>query len=154
MKKYCAMLISVGSCLMPAMAAYDMRADEGTVAWAFLINLLLTFLISTVPILIYRRFIARGPLEKKIAKIVAVLYGIVIFFVSSAILIFVANGEGTVSVYSVVLWSWINYRILISGFERVGSSKTTQQDKLTCKECGGRLSEGASVCPHCGTYLK
>ena len=83
----------------------------------FIVNLFLSLLITIVvyslPIFFYRFAIRRAPVEKKKAKKITLIYGacalVVMIFIVAAI-----NKGGTVG-GAIVLWSWVNYRMLISG---------------------------------------
>ena len=79
-------------------------------------SLILTIAIYSLPIFIYRWCIRRYPVEKKKAKIIAIVYGIVSWIAMSAILF--AIGEKDAAGGAVFLWGCINYYVLIGGKDR------------------------------------
>jgi hypothetical protein len=78
-----------------------------------LLSLLVTIIIYSVPIIIYRYGIARRPIEKGKAKKITIIYA-VIAFIAMSVLIFVINGSGAAG-GAILLWSWINYKVLTTG---------------------------------------
>lgn len=78
-----------------------------------LVNLVVTIAIYSLPIFVYRYVIRKKPVEKRTAKIITGIYGITVFLIIS-ILIFTLNGNG-VAGGAIVFWSYVNYRVLISG---------------------------------------
>jgi len=85
-----------------------------------LLNLIATFIIYSAPIIIYRYAVKKTSVEKKKAKKITIIYGIIAFFVMS-VLITLINGSGAAN-GSILLWSWINYRVLIGGRSNNSSS--------------------------------
>lgn len=77
----------------------------------FLINLLLTFSVYTLPILFYRFVLNSGPSEKKSARAIVIFYGICAYLLMCWIM-WLLDGRAGVSI---LFWSFVNYRILISG---------------------------------------
>lgn len=98
------------------------KEQEAVNAWldSYMVNLLfsliLTVAVYSLPIFIYRWCIRRYPVEKKKAKIIAIVYGIVSWIAMSAILF--AIGEKGVAGGAVFLWGCINYYVLINGKDR------------------------------------
>jgi len=86
-----------------------------------LFSLVVTVVVYSLPIIIYRYLIRKEPVEKKRAKIIVIIYGIISFIVMSA-LIFILNGSG-VAGGAILLWSWINYKVLISGKKKSAESE-------------------------------
>ena len=78
-----------------------------------IISLLITSTVYSLPIIIYRYGILKEPVEKARAKKITIIYGIIAFVLMSIIL-FVVNGNVAVS-GAILLWSWINYQILVGG---------------------------------------
>lgn len=78
-----------------------------------LLSLLATIIVYSLPIIIYRYAIRKAPVEKKKAKRITIIYGICAFLVMSAI-IFAINGSGAAG-GAILLWSYINYCVLIGG---------------------------------------
>lgn len=161
MKKASVFLFASGVCTLLASAAgmpyASSTAVESTMdpVTTFLIDLVLTILIYTVPILIYRYAIVRAPLPKKKAKLITFLYAFIMFFASVFVSVWLAGS--TVSVGGgVIVWSWVNYRILIGGYESIRYDKNAPikpAEQNRCRECGAALQDGATYCPRCGTYF-
>lgn len=78
-----------------------------------ILNLLATIAIYSLPIILYRYAIKREPVGRSKAKKITIIYGICAFIVMS-ILIFAINGSGAAG-GAILLWSWVNYRVLIGG---------------------------------------
>lgn len=140
-------------------------------ASTLLLSLLSTVLIYALPIYIYRYGIRKAPLEKKKAKKIVIIYGIAAFFLMSC-LIFVTRGSGAAS-GAIVLWSWINYRVLTGGpanipVSHAGPSKESALPESApdpkvqepadaagerlryCVKCGAALSPYNKFCHQCG----
>ncbi len=77
-----------------------------------LISLLITVLIYSVPIMVYRYGILKKPVERKKAKIITIVYAFIAFLVMAVILS--ARGMGAPG-GAIVLWSYINYSMLTKG---------------------------------------
>ena len=77
-----------------------------------LLSLLITVLIYSVPIMVYRYGILKKPVERKKAKIITIAYAFVAFLVMAVILS--ARGMGAPG-GAIVLWSYINYSMLTKG---------------------------------------
>lgn len=84
------------------------QASEGVV---FLLNLLLTFCIYTLPFIIIRFVIRKRPYTAAQAKRIVIIYGIAAWLAMSVVMY--ASG-GSVAGGGVLLWSFINYKILVS----------------------------------------
>ncbi|MGE4352846.1 MAG: zinc ribbon domain-containing protein [Oscillospiraceae bacterium] len=83
---------------------------------SILLGLLLTIVIDSLPIIIYRYAIRKAPVLPKKALIITILYGIFAFIVMSA-LIFLCHGSG-VSGGGILLWSFVNYGVLVGRKKR------------------------------------
>lgn len=90
-------------------------SDSGlkNIVISFLVNLALTVVIYSVPIIIYRYAIARQPIEKKRALKITIIYGVIALIVMSCLL-YVLHGNAFAGV-SILFWSWVNYMVLTSG---------------------------------------
>lgn len=82
-----------------------------------LFSILVTITIYSVPIFIYRYAIVKQPVEKRRAKLVTIVYG-VIAFVVMCFLSLAINGSGASVGGSIVLWSMVNYKVLTGGKDR------------------------------------
>lgn len=76
-----------------------------------LLDLFITFDFYTLPLLIWRYAIKKQPVEKAKAQKITIIYGIAAWIVMSILLYII---DGSVAGGSILLWSYINYRILIS----------------------------------------
>lgn len=76
-----------------------------------LLDLFITFDFYTLPLLIWRHAIKKQPVEKAKAQKITIIYGIAAWIVMSILLYII---DESVAGGSILLWSYINYRILIS----------------------------------------
>lgn len=79
-------------------------------------SLLMTIAIYSLPILIYRYFLRNAPVERKKAKKITIIYGICAFVVMSFALY--TLGGGAAPGGAILLWSYVNYKMLTSGLEK------------------------------------
>jgi len=86
--------------------------DDSQLPAKIFISLILTIIVYTVPILIYRHLIRKAPCNKKSAKKITIIYAVIMFFAVS-IFYFLMNVDHTASAAAVMVWSYVNYRILI-----------------------------------------
>jgi hypothetical protein len=91
------------------------RFDFGNI----FISLLITVLIYSVPIMVYRYGIRKKPVERNKAKRITIAYAFVAFLVMAVILS--ARGMGAPG-GAIVLWSYINYSMLTKGKNKDMSS--------------------------------
>ncbi len=97
-------------------------------------GLLLTSLVYTIPIIIYRYLIHKEPVEKKRGRTITIIYAVCAFILMS--LIKYVLGDSNPAGYSIVLWSYINYNILVRAKkkarkcseENIGSTIYTSSD--------------------------
>lgn len=76
-------------------------------------SLIVTAAICSFPIIIYRYSILKHPVNRTVAKRITILYGTISFLLMTALLIFL-TGDGKVG-GAILVWSYINYRMLIGG---------------------------------------
>ena len=89
--------------------------SAGDVVVRMVLTMMITVLIYDLPLAIYRYVIRRRPVPRKKAKKITVIYAFVFFFFAS---IFLFNDlTGGAEGFVVILWSFVNYRMLISGGE-------------------------------------
>lgn len=93
-----------------------------------LLDLFITFDFYTLPLLIWRYVIKKQPIEKAKAQKITIIYGIAAWIVMS-ILLYIINGS--VAGGSILLWSYINYRILIS---KNSSNREPEHEEPPVKE--------------------
>ncbi|MEL4105312.1 hypothetical protein AAFA46_00510 [Oscillospiraceae bacterium WX1] len=119
-----------------------------------LIDAAATFLLFTVPILIYRFFIKRKPLEKEQAKNVAIIYGLA---AEILVLVYIFISGNNYAAAGVIPWSFLNYFILICGRQKDRAPRPAPKPfkKPVAKPVEGkkgrpRFGLGVSkACPHC-----
>ncbi len=78
-----------------------------------LVDLLITIAIYSLPVFIYRYAIRQRPVKRKTAKIITIVYGVVAFLIMSIIVFSISRSA--ISGSAVVIWSFVNYKMLISG---------------------------------------
>lgn len=81
-----------------------------------ILSLIITISIYSLPIIIYRYAIREYAVEPRKAKRITIIYGIVAFIIMT-LLVLAVNGDGAAN-GAIILWSYINYRILTSGKKR------------------------------------
>lgn len=77
-----------------------------------LIDIAATFVLLTLPILIYRYLIIKEPLLKHRAKKIAIIYGVSAGIIIGAYMVFTSNVFMAIGIF---LWSFINYLVLSKG---------------------------------------
>ena len=85
---------------------------------SFIISLAVTFIISSLPIMIYRYGIKKEPVEKKKALTITIVYGAILLVVELAAIRAVTGSGGNVGT-SVLVWSFFNYSILMAKSKKV-----------------------------------
>lgn len=109
--------------------------------FGFLINLLVTAIIYSLPIYIYRNGIRRKLVKKGAAIIITTVYGVIAFILMMILLILIngsAGSGGAILLYgsarsggrAILLWSFINYRILTQNDEKVKKEENQQMEDL------------------------
>lgn len=139
--------------------------------------------IYSLPIIIYRYAVKKQPIEKKKARKISLLYGIIAALAELAILAF---QTGWILAAFLLLLSWVNYRILIGsrgkkvpadGLPAESAAKgqqnamaypltTTEESALEenpvyektdsirfCHQCGSKLVSGSKFCSKCGAKI-
>lgn len=94
-----------------------------------ILSLLITITIYSVPIIIYRYGVLKHPVERGKAKKITIIYGI-IAFIAMSVLIFTINGSGAAG-GAIILWSWVNYKVLTNGWEAQNKYSTHQENPTT-----------------------
>ena len=159
---------------------YGSSEWESMVVLNFIVSLLLTVAVYSLPIMIYRYAIRKKPMEAKKARRLVILYAIGAFIVMGALLILI-NGTPSVG-GAIFLWSWINYKMLTGGSDRTPmkreeeasrlrllaesmkaekSGKETAPDEAAassspafCRKCGKPIDTEGDFCRYCGAKLK
>ena len=113
-----------------------------------LVSLIITITVYSLPIIIYRYSIKKEPISNKKAKKITIIYGIGAFIIMSVI-IAALNGSGAAG-GSIILWSWINYKILIGGKNKA----TVRASDIIEKKSVNTVEEKDSVEENNDTYFE
>lgn len=110
-------------------------ATQDSLLSSIVFGLILTIFLYSLPIVIYRYGIKKSPVEKKKAKKITIVYGLLAFLGMSALLL-VTNGN-VAGGGPIVFWSWINYKMLTGGKkadqnekDELGTSATVNKNQL------------------------
>lgn len=102
---------------------------------SYLLDVILTITICSLPIIIFRYAIKRSPIKKRAAIITVIIYGIVIYTALNAFVYFTTNEFLSKSSNSALsLWSFINYEILTSSSKRDKINSNKKNDKSITNE--------------------
>lgn len=112
------------------------------------VSLIITVSLYSLPIFIYRFGIRKAPVEKKKAKRITIIYGICAFLVMSALLL--SLGGDQIAGSAILLWSFINYRVLTAG----GGGTQSKRAPSYCRICGNKLAPGNTYCDQCGAKVE
>ncbi len=85
-----------------------------------LLTLLFTIMMYSVPIVIYRYVVIRAPIERKKAKKITLAYGVSLFLLMAVIISSIS--VSATSGGAILLWSWVNYKVLTGGKDRSNTS--------------------------------
>ena len=94
-----------------------------------LFSLIVTILIYTIPVVLFRYCIRKKPMKNKSAKVFTIVYAFVGFFIMS-VLHFVLNGSAA-SGGGLLLWSFVNYKILTYGNEYLENDNNKSTESKT-----------------------
>jgi hypothetical protein len=78
-----------------------------------LLSLLVTIIVYSLPIIIYRYAVRKAPVGTKKAKKITIIYG-VLALLAVSVIIFAINGNIAIG-GAILFWSYVNYRVLIRG---------------------------------------
>lgn len=112
-KDFEALLTSVEYSRQGSVNKSDTDAANRFVVWKILISLFVTIAVYSLPIVIYRYAVVKTPLDKKKAKKIALIYGVCAFVAMSILAVWVS--ESGVAGGGMLLWSWVNYHVLVAG---------------------------------------
>ena len=109
---FCALLVVITA---PACAASTGQyAQAGVMSLPrfdhMLVSLLLTIVIYSLPIALYRYAIRKTPLSPKKAMLITIVYGIIAYIAMAAL--FFSQDSTSTQGSAIVLWSAVNYRML------------------------------------------
>ncbi len=104
----------------------------------FFVNLAATIVLYSLPIIITRYVVLKRPLDKHPAKIVTIVYACFAFIATYVIATILESDTAKIGTFPLVLWSYINYKMLTTGKNRKSPAKnnvvsinsTTKADKL------------------------
>lgn len=102
-----------------SIARFRQLLAENLVLW-IIVNLSLTILIHPLPLWLYRWCIRKKPVAPKRAKKIVIIDAVIVFVVMNVIAYF---GSGRVTGAAIILWSWVSYRVLISGHKNTESQE-------------------------------
>lgn len=102
---------------VPATTANNKSDPMDFSAINLLLSLLITIIIYSFPICIYRYAILKKPIETRKAKIITIVYAIIAFLSISAILYAINVGTTTATGGGIFLWSFVNYKLLTGGVD-------------------------------------
>ena len=143
-----------------------------------LLRLFLTIAIYSLPIFIYRYAIRKTPMRPRTARRVTVIYAICAFF-GIALTIFFLGGSMAPG-GAIFLWSFINYKVLTSGYYEEdgvdgdnsalppmkeksdasvqvfveGPGASPSPKTMFCRKCGSNLPPESKFCNICGTKIE
>ena len=137
----------------PELDVRDYTYDPAAEARAAVIKgFALTLAIYFLPLLGYRFFIVQEPIPKKKAKKLVIIYGICSFILMSLCLL--ALELGAASAVTVIIWCWLDYKIITRGAKEEGKPAPLQEPKTNvCPNCGKTNSPEFTYCSDCGTKL-
>jgi len=141
-----------------------------------IINLIITITIYSLPIIITRYVILRRPVGHHNAKIITLIYAFFALLIM-VVVAYLLTSSGTIEKSNtritgvpLVLWSYINYKMLTSSNKKRHSNKsnseglkifeeTTPNSKVQkstyCKQCGSLINGKTKKCSGCGKqYFK
>lgn len=112
-----------------------------------LFSLLITVIVYSVPIMIYRYGVVKQPVEAARAKRITIIYAVIAFIVMSVLLFITGNGPAG---GAIVLWSWVNYKVLTCGKNqhvKGPGSGVSQTIPLVGDQQGSTLETGNIISP-------
>lgn len=107
-----------------ATGGFRQRLAEDLVLW-IIVNLSLTILIHPLPLWLYRWCIRKKPIAPKTAKKIVIIDAVIVFVVMNVIAYF---GSGRVTGAAIILWAWVSYRVLISGYTGLEAPEVPGED--------------------------
>ena len=123
------------------------------VALTIVLSIVFTVVVYSAPILIYRFAIKKEPVPYKKARKITFIYG----GIALTIVIVIGTLLGDASPGGAVfLWSFINYKVLVSGKSRkkiVVTNAPVSASVLNCKSCGAVLPGDSLFCDSCGLII-
>ena len=84
---------------------------------AILLSLIVTIAVYSLPIIVYRYGIRKRPMEPKPARRVTIIWAIVGFIIITLI-VYALDGSSGATGGGILLWSYVNYRMLTGGEDR------------------------------------
>lgn len=113
----------------------------------FILDLIITITVYSLPIIIARYAVMKHPIERKKAIIICIVYAVLGFVVMAALTSWATDGESAASGGGLILWSYINYRMLTTG-------KDNRKSAISPTQSGPALAhEGEGNCTVVGSKL-
>lgn len=133
----------------------------------------LLILVFSLPLVIYRYRIKKRPIDKKKARKLVLVYVVCMIPIPVMSTLLIKTGWTVGAI--VMLWSWVNYRMLTGEFARKSevfdgqmlNAQEALSDSLIekegskvnlayiryCNKCGNELANGSIFCNKCGTKI-
>jgi len=111
----------------------------------FILDLIVTVAVYSLPIIIYRYGIRKRPMEKNAAKKLTIIYGIAAFIVM-ALVVAVYGESGEVVGGAIFFWSAINYTMLIKGKDTRGINEMNPSPASRSGEPAGETTYIVMLC--------
>ena len=99
---------------------------------SILLSMLITIVIYSLPIIIYRYAVRKEPVDRRKAEEITIIYGLVAIIVM-AVLILVAD-VSLAPGGAILLWSFVNYRMLVSGKKKPAEAEPSDARVVVYKE--------------------
>ncbi|SCX05185.1 hypothetical protein SAMN02910339_00804 [Lachnospiraceae bacterium YSD2013] len=111
-----------------------------TDASALIFSILITILVYSLPIIVYRFAILKHPIDGIKAGRITVIYGVIALMIMASVM-YALNGNATAPGGAILFYSWINYLVLRAGDNRAkdknnsdNESNETPAESYTSKE--------------------
>lgn len=89
------------------------------------ISLIITVAVYSLPIIVARYAILRRPVDRSKAKVITITYAVVGMIVMAVLVKALEGDDAKITFGGLILWSFVNYKMLISGKDRRKTSQTT-----------------------------
>ena len=147
----------------------------------FIFSLAITIIVYSIPIFIARYAVLRRPIARKKAIIVIISYAVFGLIIMTIVSYWVTDGESPASGGGLILWSFVNYKMLTTGKDSrkkpgvplqnsdnrspdgvnhvLPANTESQSQKVVlksyCKKCGSSIDGKTKKCTGCGKqYFK
>lgn len=97
----------------------------------FLLSLIITITVYSLPIIIARYVVIRRPIERKTAKIICAVYAFFGLAIMTMLVHLIDGEDATVTGGGLLLWSYVNYKLLTTGADRRKSIVVSASQTMT-----------------------